>query len=477
MKKIYLALALCSLAVSALCQTSVEVIEQNVHGKTVSTLIKEYDYPKTITCVNTSEETATFILSDQTMQTVEVTVDNIYVCDMDISFDTVFFCGRTWDNPYVAIIGFLDVNEAFYGSGNVYIHTGIYAGTNSLPVEELTRLVTYRSSDLKRHIVCIGRTLGELKYPCIVDMTPDDIMGYTTCGYQAGYIKDVDETFSDIEVVPGNINTYLVTSGFVDFQGQYLNIRAYAADNIFIPSGPQDMRHIFCIDTVFATTWFGEDALLTYIEPNVFATVSYLSYSDPFLPNGDNRVLGGRLHVASYDLSLLLGGSLYSMTGNVRTTTVTLTDPRLKRFIYRPRSKTLAFLESAQSRSMFTELEYYPVGAFSPMRTYFDNNKDLSDMSLYNIGSFYTNYVMSGHFYDQPGRLVYKMETFQQPAYCSDPVEYLTQAPNPLASVNKVEAFSSLYNIAWFRAYETDRVEVPIVETCEDGSKADGGSE
>ena len=34
-----------------------------------------------------------------------------------------------------------------------------------------------------------------------------------------------------------------------------------------------------------------------------------------------------------------------------------------------------------------------------------------------------------------------------------------------------------MYNIAWFQAYETDRVEVPIVETCEDGSKADGGSE
>ena len=99
MKKISLLFAFYIIIVSAFCQTSIEVTKQNFHTNVTSTLIREYQYPKTISCVNSTDNTATFILSDQNLQTIEISVDSIVVNDMDISLDTVFFCGRTISYP------------------------------------------------------------------------------------------------------------------------------------------------------------------------------------------------------------------------------------------------------------------------------------------------------------------------------------------------------------------------------------------
>ena len=44
-------------------QNSVIVNEQSLHGNTRKTIIKQKDYPETITCVNSENDVVTFILS------------------------------------------------------------------------------------------------------------------------------------------------------------------------------------------------------------------------------------------------------------------------------------------------------------------------------------------------------------------------------------------------------------------------------
>ena len=88
------------IGVMAYSQNSVIVDEPSFHGPTIKTLIKEYHYPVTISCVSTDYGSATFILSGSNMQTIERTVEKLRVEDMSIVchgkeatlYDTLFFC-------------------------------------------------------------------------------------------------------------------------------------------------------------------------------------------------------------------------------------------------------------------------------------------------------------------------------------------------------------------------------------------------
>lgn len=478
MKKISLLFAFYIIIVSAFCQTSIEVTKQNFHTNVTSTLIREYQYPKTISCVNSTDNTATFILSDQNLQTIEISVDSIVVNDMDISLDTVFFCGRTISYPNDAIIGFFDVNEAFYNTGNVYIQTGFTAGNSSVLIKELTRLVTYRNANYKRHVVCIGSSQNNKPLPCIVDLTEDDIFGYNVCGYEAGHIPEATESFSDIKIVPGEVLDYIVTSGVVSMQlaGKQINIRAYICDDIFRVTGPQDIRHQFCIETTYTKPCAKSDVRLTLINPSVFATVSYQTADNN---SASESIMGPhpiRLLVASYDLTSMLGGSLYSMTGLTRSNTLFYTDYTLCNFICRPKTKTLAFLQNYISpwgdASSYTELDYSPVGHFYNTRSYIDSVDKLSCLSLYNIGGLYKNYVMSGIVYNNHTWLKYKMETFSIPTNCSENIDYGFTIYSPLSSINQTVAFNHQSGMASFQKHTTTRVYIPLLITCEEGEES-----
>lgn len=473
MKKLILLLACCITGIATgVSQTSVIVSEQNIHGKTLSTVIREYRYPQTITCVNSSDTTATFVLSNQNMQTLEISVKNIYVNDIQICFDTVFFCGHTCSGSTDAIIGFLDVNEAFFGSGTVYIHTGFYIG-NKVVVKDLTKMVAYLNKSLQRHIYCIG--IGENKkefeiLPCLVDFTSEDMMGYTICGYEAGYVDDPTESFSDITIVSGNVKDFLVTTGTTVFTNKYMNIRVYDADDIFSSTGIQDIRHIYCIDTSFAEPWVSNDVLVTAVEPNVFMTASLQRNTDP-LYYGKGLSERCHLHIAKYDLISLLGGSLSSMTGNIRLHSEAYDNISLKEFICKWNTKTLCLLKNYSILSQFIEFDYSPSNTVSTIRYYLDMENSLSSLSLYNSINYYSQYVMSGNSKDFAGVIRYHMETFFAEPFCSRiyfPDKY---TPNPLRSVNNERKFETLFGRASFQPYETELYEVPLTTICVDGEQ------
>lgn len=98
MKKSLFILCCISFLGTAFCQNSVVVSEQSIHGNTLNSVIKEYRYPSTITCIFSEDSSSTFIYADQTMQTREFTVPDLKVNDMVICInggdgrnDTVFF--------------------------------------------------------------------------------------------------------------------------------------------------------------------------------------------------------------------------------------------------------------------------------------------------------------------------------------------------------------------------------------------------
>ncbi|MCR5193387.1 MAG: hypothetical protein K6D59_08790 [Bacteroidales bacterium] len=457
----------------AYSQNSVIVDEPSFHGPTIKTLIKEYHYPVTISCVSTDYGSATFILSDSSMQTVERTVEKLRVEDMSIVchgneatlYDTLFFCG--FDNTgLAATIGFFNIHDFFYGSGNVQIHSAFGTFPNGGNVFELTRLETYPAYDGSRHVVCIGKTTSSLS--CIVDLS-DDMFGIW--GYQSGYIADHLEHITDIKFVTTNIDSYLVTAGFNDQFGKYLNIRIYDPDNIFSSSGPQNTRHVFCIDTAFTDEWMWNDILLAKLHNNYFATVSYkTAHNQDFLQKDYEEELLNYLHLGIYDIPAILGGSLSGMAGNYLTEAQGVINNRLMQFISRNGSD-LAFLQqirpypSGNSYSVFCELKITNNTILSGHSKYLASNYLFQGMDLYDSS---TRYVMGGYNNSNAYSLNYEMETFWASKQCAELDEYKWNKRTPYRSINSIYGFETIAYLSNFTERESILYKVPLTIICSD---------
>ena len=118
MKKIYFFLCGLIMSLSAFAQTSVTVLEPDRFYKANKVLIKERhrDSLSTISCCNSKDGIiykASFIYSNNSMQTTEVTIDDYYVNDMVVENDSVFFCGMHIVDKR-GIIGYFKINDVFF---------------------------------------------------------------------------------------------------------------------------------------------------------------------------------------------------------------------------------------------------------------------------------------------------------------------------------------------------------------------------
>ena len=473
MKKIIYYLFWMLIWVMAYSQNSVIVDEPSFHGPTIKTLIKEYHYPVTISCVSTDYGSATFILSGSNMQTIERTVEKLRVEDMSIVclgkeatlYDTLFFCGC--DNTgLAATIGFFNIHDFFFGSGNVQIHSAFGTSANGIYVENLYRLETYSASNGSRHVVCTGTTSSYLS--CIVDLS-DDMFGIW--GYQSGYLADHMEHITDIKYVTTNFDEYLVTAGFNDQFGKYLNIRIYEPDNIFSTSGPQDTRHVFCIDTAFTCEWMWNDILLAKLNNNYFATVSYKNIcNQDFLQKDYEEELLNYLHLGIYDIPAILGGSLSGMVGSYLAEAQGVINNRLMQFIGRNGSD-LAFLQqirpypSGYSYSVFCELKITNNTTLSGHSKYLASNYLFQGMDLYNSS---TRYVMGGYKSSNAYSLNYEMETFWASKHCAEPDTYKWGKINPYRSINSIYGFETIGGLSNFTTRGSTLYEVPLTIICSD---------
>ncbi len=274
-------------------------------------IVKSYNYPVTITSCNfknTDVPSSVFIYSGANHKSLQVRLDSFVVNDFAIDNDTVFFCGQSWKGK--GIIGFFNIQDLFFNSGSFRVQDefDVYDGIiTNRPVEKLIKMVTYRMTGQKRHIVSIGYAQDVFQdgyhYSCIVDMYLDQRRPVSPWYYNSGTIHSSDSNYFKDITLAGN---YVVTAGFeID---QYISMRLFKANDLFSTTGPQNTARVFYNGN---NKWKKQDLLLATVSNGALpavatAAIRDISYSATYKP----------IHIATYDVSMLATGSSSSMTGS-----------------------------------------------------------------------------------------------------------------------------------------------------------------
>ena len=292
MKKIVLVLMFLVTAVTSVnSQNSVVAGANLTYWKSRDYIIRQYNYPATILCFydNLAGNTV-FSYQNSSLQMQYRVLENFRVSDFVIDEDSVFFCGMGADT--IGFIGFYDINDFFFGTGNYYIQNNFVFGPNDMYVAgNITRLVTYKSVTGNRHVVGIGymRDYYSLEFGCLVDIVDDRVKGFLS--YDVGYIdKSFRDCFKDIIVIGDN----LVTAGYED--NTFIHLRVYDKNDVFSLTGIQDVTHIFAD---YSHKWILDDLLLAKQSNTIFSTASRF-YSDSQHKSYDS------VHLAKYTLPGLI---------------------------------------------------------------------------------------------------------------------------------------------------------------------------
>jgi len=472
MKKIFCILYLSLLGCTVLGQYSVTASKQNLHGVVNHTIIKEYDYPKTISCVFSDNTKSTFILSDQTLQTKEFTLNNIKVNDMMFArkatgglYDTLIFCGKDLTTGF-AMVGYFNINDVFNGSGQVFVQDSIVSAYPNIMVDELTRMAIY-ASEVGTHVVCIGRNKED--YPCLVDFVYHTAWGPMVWSYKSGFIPDHFETMYDIKYLHTILEDYLVTAGMDNTYGRYLNLRVYKLDNVFSSSGIQNIKHVFCIDTTFGAEWIKDDVLLEYVTDGFFSTVSYVKPDEFPQEKTDRSVFIDCVHIGIYNLSSLVAGSLTSMVKNTLLEPQTQINNKLTRYC-QGRNDRYVFLQEIRDHlsvfsSVFCEFKIdLPSMDLNALTKYKTTNEIFQGLDNHNSAS---QYVLSGYDTENSTLLKYGMMTYNNQNVCAKILKCDMSNPNPYKSVNSKKDYIHIASPFSFEECRVEIVRAPITIECQ----------
>ena len=457
---------------TAFGQNSIIVTEQNIHDSTKYSIIKEYRYPSTISCIQSDYNSSTFIYADQSvpLHAKEFTVPDLRVNDMIIKTigvdgkrDTVYFCGRNLRNG-LATFGYFSVNDVFNGSGTVYLHNPFLSGEETLQIENLTRMVTF-VNETGTHYACIGT--NENGKHCLVDLACDPFSN--TWDYRAGTLIDGLETMFDIKKVYSMPRDYIVTSGIdSSMDGKYLSLRVYDPSDVFAASGIQDIKHVFCIDTSFCIPWEKEDVLASNPKNNYIVTVSYIKSSAYYQIGQRPWPSQSSLHIGVFNINMLVSGSLNSMVDNTVFEPLYFVDNNLNWLVEGPEN-TLAFLETethtaGYKTSAFSEVDFDASHKVCGIRLFQTPEEVYYGMDSYNVNR---NYVISGFKKDNRTMLRFGMETFMSSKSCHPTDKYDFIHRNPYKSVNRTRPFVIKYRRSEFEGIRVFTDDVPQETICE----------
>ena len=468
MKLKELIISLCGfvMSMSAFAQTSVTVLQPHWVDSVEKTIIQEHrnNYPATVTCYNT-KDSVVFVYSPNAAQSIEVYVKNYYVNDMIVSGDNVYFCGK---HSFIdkGIYGCFNINDLFYGTGQITIVPDLYAGDPKEPVRELTRLTTIPKQDNTERIVCIGRCGTNANYPCMLEFKS----GLVVLSYIGGYVKNEDETFCDLDVVAGsNIDSYLVTVGFITTHGRYINARVYDPNDIFSLSGLQNMCHEFSMDTAGIRPWLDNGVVISNYETGYFVTASYRNAlrNRDYLSPAYN--LFTNIHLAKYSVTDLVAHSTSAILDNHELPLGLVNDRQMERLIYSNKSKSLVLLHtyassSASASSEFCEFKYNALGNTGALPFFIDGDFVKQGLTIYNGAN---NYVISGYNKNDLSTLKYEMETWGTKPKCIDGKDYEYLRMPIIKSMNYVNPFVSAGFVCGMVHPDIEKVRVPLFPECE----------
>lgn len=465
MKVKILIISLCGfvLPMSAFAQTSVTVKHPHFPRHTQKTIIKErqgYMYA-TVTCSNTPEKT-TFIYADEGMQSTERDLKDIFVNDMFVDKDSVYFCGKHHPTGN-GIVGYFRIDKFFNNVEPAYVDTVLFAGDDGYRMDELTRITVFKDPMEIRHIISIGKTKKE-KYPCIVNL----LLDFNTHMYWGGCVKDADEEFTDLEIVYNREgNPYLVTAGYDTTYGRYLSIRVHDL-LFFTTSNIQDWRHVYCVDTSYVRQWLDGGVLLAATEPHTFATVSYRKNAK----EGDIHLkLNHTIHLGLYDIDDIITHSVYGMTDNYEMELNTTSDRLMNEFIYNKLKEIMVFLHTYTDNTTgvvsneYCEIKPSLLSTSGTLSAYTNPDKMLFGLSIYNNRN---KYILSGYDLANPDTLKYQMNTYSITSQCADPIEYKYVQHKPIVSMNALKQFNYKNTIGVPVEFGEDEMENwPLYIECE----------
>ena len=444
MKKTLMILCGLIMSLSAFAQTSVTVTEPHLSRQAKKTIIKECPdgYRSTITCSN-SAGAVTFILSNNSMQAAEVTLEGYWVNDMEVTKDSVFFCGKQLSDE-LGIIGFFRIDTFFSNTGgDANITYNYLAGYANYPVNELTRIEIYTDPMNLRHAFCIG-TCGE-GYPCLVDK----FMPINS--YWAGYVNNRDEVFTDVKLVSsisGN-GPYLATVGYDLTYGKYLSIRLYGATSVFNTGGPQDWCNIYCYESgSYARQWLDGGILLSHIDNNTFATISFRSDKKMDLTETDITKYKD-IHLSFFDINSIISSSVYSMIDNYEISAPVNQKQEMNQFIHNNIKDAFAFLYSDSSsvsgeyESKYCEVFKNSLSTSGSLQAYTNPGTRQYGLARY---SYWNSYILSGHDISDPRVLNYQMNRFGVLSNCAEPLEFKYNQENTVDAWILKREFSSKMN-------------------------------
>ena len=298
------------------------------------TIVREYNYPTTVSYVETSVEHY-FAYADATMAVTNCEISHdISVTDMELHGKYAYFCGYNTVSG-VGVWGWFKVASLASGNLNYYIYDDFVC--NNLYADSLFDLDVFEEKG-QLHIVTVGSTTDGTgkKKACLIDITGTEgsVAGWN---YEMGLSECQDQLFNRLTRICVT-DKYIVAAGKDDIALCSEGYRFHLRSNPFAAGGPQDSLYFFTgVNGNYDHN--GKDMAMTHTTNDYFASAVYIYNTSPFgSPDG---ILVNVYDIAQV-LSVYAASPVYSKFAHIlSTSTCTYT---IRDLIYSQTSNSLTLL-------------------------------------------------------------------------------------------------------------------------------------
>ena len=269
------------------------VVQANYPNDVERTIVREYNYPATVSYVETSVEHY-FAYADATMTVTNSEISHdLFVTDLALHGKFAYFCGYNTVSG-VGVWGWFDVNTLIGGALSYYLYDGFVC--SSLYVDSLFDLDVFEEKG-QLHIVTVGSATdgANKKRPCLIDITGTEGTA-TGWNYQMGISECQGQLFNRLTRVCVTDN-YIVAAGKTSPGLCSEGYRFHLRGNPFSASGPQDSLYTFT-RVNDSPDHDGENMAMTHTNGDTIASAVY-TYTN--LPSQTDGIL-----VNVYDIAQVL---------------------------------------------------------------------------------------------------------------------------------------------------------------------------
>lgn len=396
---------------TAMCQHA--VVQTNYPNDVERTIVREYNYPATVSYVETSVKHY-FAYADASMTVTNCEISHdISVTDMELHGQFAYFCGYNTVSG-VGVWGWFDVNTLISGALNYYTYDNF--SCNVLYADSLFSLAVYEELGLL-HIATVGSTTDGAgkKYACLIDITGTEgtVAGWN---YEMGTTYCLDDDNFNYRAV-----SICVTDNYIVTAGPSLNIsinecyKVHRRSNVFLSGGPQDRTHCFT-----DYTHRGHDMALAHIDNDNVASATYW-YNYPGTLNGVIVNVFDAANLAATPFGTI---PTYTMQAQVPSPAF-----RIKDLIYsRTKSELVLLLSeitSLSNGSIIAELPI-PPSYVVPIDVTYTSSYSLSSLDGYNSD---INFLAMGYDISNPSYATFFTQPLQMLPKCANNYSTYIYAP------------------------------------------------